>query len=211
MNPAKLKSLVDQQNSLPDTSSLAGMPPESGADDGEYDEDEGEDEAPVDPLTRGQQLLDSWGEQGEALKDMAGELVDSAHEIGGDLLLETVPEEAEEAVEDDFEKFPEDIQVALAQRVAPLADGDLSALVAALSDGHDGETETPDAKLMKTYLGKIAALAKDEVDPEDFVKDEDDDDEDKDDDGDKDDTGEHPPVADGQSASPVEAPGKPLA
>lgn len=214
MNPAKLKALVDQQSSSPDMSALAGIPPSPDGDgdgDGDDYEDDADEPEPVDPLTRGTQLLSSWGEQGEALKDMAGELVDSAHEIGGDLLLGTVPEEAEEAVEEDFDKFPEDIQVALAQRVAPLDDGDLGALVAALIDGHDGETETPDAKLLKTYLGKVAAYAKAEVDPEDFEQDEEDEDEEEGDEEGGDESGEHPPVTAGQNASPVDSGSGPLA
>lgn len=210
MTPSQLKSLVDQQSASPDMSPLVGMqapPDDTDLDDGDEDDD---DDEPVDPLTKGTQLLSSWGEQGEALKEAAGELVDAAHEIGGDLLLSTVPEEAEEAVEDEYEGLPDDLQVCLAQHVADLAAGDVNALAAALVDGHDGDTETADQKLVATYITKLAALAKDEVDPEDFVKDEDEDEDDKE--GDGDDSGEHEPVAAaaGTSASPTDAPSGPL-
>jgi hypothetical protein len=211
VNPSKLKALVDQNSSAPDMSALAGMPPAPDADDGLDDDDDEMPEAPVDPLTRGNQLLSSWGEQGESLKEDAGEIIDEAHEIGGDLLLATVPEDAEEAVDDQFESMPDDLKVCLAQHVSPLDASDMKALAAALIDGHDGDTETADQKLVTTYLTRIAALAKDEVDPEDFVQDEDEDDDKEDGATDENGEGAAAAAAGGQSAAPVDSGTAPLA
>lgn len=210
MNPAKLKALVDQSSQSPDLAPLVGMspPPDDGSDD-DMDMDE-EPEAPADPMARGNELITTWGEQGEALKESAGEIVDGAHEVGGNLLLATVPEETSEEVEDQFEGMPEEIQVCLAQLVAPLPDPDLTALATALIDGNDGDTETPDLKLVTAYLKAVASIAKQEVDPDDFVEDEEDEDEDEDED-DEAAAATTTAAADGVSASPVAAPTKPLA
>lgn len=212
VNPAKLKSYVDSESMNPDVSSLVGMPPSPDDLDGVDDEEEEEPAEPVDPMARGNELIGSWKEQGEALKESAGEIVDGAYEVGGDLLLNPVPEEAVDEVHDEFDSMPEDIQICIAQHVAPLADDDLTALATALVDGHDGETENADVKLVAAYLKCAALYAKDEIDPDDFVMDEDEDEDgDGDGEGDGDDDGDKPPVADGQSASPVAAPTKPLA
>lgn len=211
MNPAKLKALVDQSSQSPDLAPLVGMspPPDDGEDYSDTD-DEDEPEAPADPMARGNELISSWGEQGEALKESAGELVDGAHEIGGDLLLATVPEDASDEVEDQFDGMPEEIQICLAQLVAPLPDPDLTALATALISDNDGDTETPDVKLVTAYLKAVAAIALQEVDPDDFVQPEEDEDEEDDEDEDED-AAPAPATADGVSASPVAAPTKPLA
>lgn len=216
MHPGKLKALIDRESQNPDVSSLVGAPAPGDEDlDDEMPPDEEEEPEPVDPVTRGNQLLTEWGEQGEALKDVAGTLVDDAHEIGGNLLLATVPEEAEEALEDSFDDMPEDVQVVLAQCVAELPAKDIAALAAALIDGHDGDTQDADQKLMSTYLTKVAAYAKTEVNPDDFVEDEED--EEKDGDGgegdgkDGDGGDASPPVAAGENGSPVASPTSPLA
>ena len=221
VSPSKLKSLVDAQSASPDIAPLMGTRASAPEDDYDDDGDEEEDEAPADPLTRGNELISSWGEQGEALKESAGEIIDGAHEVGGNLLLATVPEEAQEEAEDSFDDMPEEIQIVFAQHVAPLADADLTALATALIDGNDGDTETPDVKLVTAYLKCVAAYAKTEVDPDDFVQDEEDeedeDDEEDEEDEDDEDDAEKPaaaaaPAADGGvSAAPVGSPTGPLA
>jgi hypothetical protein len=213
VSPSKLKALVDSHSSAPDMSALAGMPPAPDDDGGLDDDEDPEPTEPVDPLTRGNQMITSWGEQGETLKDAAGEIVDEAHEVGGDLLLATVPEDALEEVEDQFDGMPDDVKVCLAQHVAPLDASDMGALATALIDGHDGETEDADKKLVTTYLTRVAALAKDEVDPEDFVQDEEDDEKDEGDDKEKDgdDADGAAAAAGGQGAAPVDSGTAPLA
>ena len=212
MRPDQLKALVDQSSQAPDIAPLVGMSADGDGDDADEDMDEPQEDT-ADPLTRGNELISSWGEQGEALKESAGEIVDGAHEVGGNLLLGTVPEETTDAVEEAYEGMPEDIQVLLAQHIAELPAGDVTALATALVDDNDGETEVPDVKLVATYLKAVAALAKEDVDPDDFVQDEEEDeDEGDDDDGDGD--GEQPPTAPvasgGTSSAPVASPTKPL-
>lgn len=211
MNSNQLKSYVDHESANPDVSSLVGVPPnpdDLGGDD-EEDWDDEEPEQPKDPLARGNELIGSWGKQGEALKEEAGEIVDGAYEIGGDLLLASVPEEAIDEVHTQFDRMPEEIQITLAQHASAMSDDDLTALATALADGHDGETETPDIKLLTTYLKTLAAYAKEEIDPSDFVEDEEEDEDEDEDDADVD--AEVPAVASGTSAAPVESPTKPLA
>lgn len=211
MKPHALKALVDQQSQEPDFGPMVGGGiPDAGDDVDEEDDGDPDDGDAGDPLERGNELIAQWGEQGEALKESAGEIVDSAHDVGGDLLLAKVPDEATEEVEDQYESLPDDLKVTFAQYVAPLDDGDLTALATALIDGNDGDTETPDVKLVTAYVKSIAAHAKEDVDPDDFVVDEEEEDED-------DDAGEGasddapPAAAAGQSSAAQPSPTKPLA
>ena len=181
--PNKLKSFADVN---PGMAALN----EPSIDMADYDDgdDDGDDKdgapAAEDPKTRGLGLIGQWKKLGQALSDGAGEIVDSAHDIGGDLLLGKVPDEAQESVEDDFEKLPDDIQACLAKYVADLPPDDVTAVATALVDGHDGDTEEADVPLVAKYLTSIAQIAKEEVDPSSL---EDEDDDNEDDDGETDD------------------------
>lgn len=184
INPAKLKSMVDQHAQHPGIPALTGpsvaddQPPED--DDEDFDDEEPSD-AGMDPIARGNALIAQWKDFGEALKEEAGEIVDAAHEIGGNLLLTAPPEDATDEVDKNFDRMPDDLQVGFAQYVAPLPAKDIAALAAALIDGHDGDTEEADQKLVATYLTMLGKYAVEEVDPKDFDVDEDEEDEDKDD------------------------------
>lgn len=216
MKPSALKALVDQESQEPDFGPMAGgMSADAGGDVDEED-DEGEPEETGDPLERGNELLGQWGEQGEALKESAGEIIDSAHEIGGDLLLAKVPDEATEEVEEQYEGLPDDLKVTFAQRVAPLDAGDMTALATALVNDNDGDTEEPDVKLVSTFMRGVADHAKEDVDPDDFVQDEDEDEEDEDDEGGEGEGdgagegGDGAAAAGGQSSAAQKSPSGPL-
>lgn len=193
INPGGMKALVDT-HSDPGMAAIAN--PQMAMDD-DMDEDDGgeeDQEAPAaDPLARGNELLGQWGELGEALKEAGGEIVDKAHKVGAELLLAKIPEDAVDEVHDDLDRMPEDIQHALAKNVAGLSPEDCAAVAAALIDGHDGDTEDADQKLVCTYLQQIAAYAKEEIDPADYADEEDEEDDDDAGDGsDTDDGGDAP-------------------
>jgi len=193
VNPGKLKALVDTHQVNPGMAALANpsaTPPEPGEEDDDDLDDEEEPEEAGDPKAKGESILASWGDDGEKLKEEAGEIVDAAHDVGPNLLLAQVPEDTIEEVEDKFDRMPDDMQVLVAKRVAKLAPDDVTALATALCDGHDGDTEVADVKLVATYLTTLAAHAAEEVDPKDL---EDEDADEKDETG-PEETGEHPPV-----------------
>jgi hypothetical protein len=183
--PGKLKAFADM-NSNQGMAALNDPSMDPTMEDGDMDDDDDEEEpeaAPAeDAKTRGLGLIGQWGELGQALKEEAGEIVDEAHDIGGNLLLAKVPEDEVDEVSDAFEKMPEEIQHCLAKNVASLPDSDKEAVAAALIDGHDGDTEEPDVKLVAKYLTMLAAVAKEEVDPSDYADEEEEDDK-KDDEG----------------------------
>lgn len=209
VNPGKLKAMVDVHSGGPGMAAIANpqmaAPPDADLDD-DFDDDGEEEEAQPtgDPVARGNELLDSWGEMGEAMKDAKGEIVDGAHEVGPSLLLAKIPEETVDEVYDAFDKMPEDIQHALAKYVATLPENDVAALAAAIIADNDGDTDEPDQKLVTVYLQQLAMHAKEEVDPEDIA------DEDEEEDGDEEkadgeEGGDKTDAAAGDQAAPGDA------
>jgi len=187
VTPNKLKAFVDQQSQPASPYGMAAVmnpsdDPAMGDDD--LDDDEDADEEQTDPLTQGNSLISQWGERGEALKEAAGEIIDEAHEVGGDLLLGKPPEDILDEVDEAVEKMPDEIQQCLAKYVVSLSDDDLTALATALVDGHDGETEDADVKLVCAFLKRAAQHAEETVDPEDLEDEEEDEEETDDEDGD---------------------------
>ena len=213
IQPNKLKAFADQPSpsgmaaiSNPSVDPTADLMGDDEDLDDEDDLDDEEDDAPAgDPKARGDELLASWGVLGAHLKEDSGEIIDAAHEVGGDLLLAKPPEEAIEEVEDGFDRMPEEIQHCLAKYVAKLPPDDVTALATTLCDSHDGDTEDADVKLVASYLTTLSAHAAEEVDPED-IEDEEEDEEDEDapkdydkPEGDDDKPeGEKPPAGDGE-------------
>jgi len=203
VNPGKLKALVDTHSENPGMAAISNPSDAAGDDDFDDEEDSeaGEEEAApaADPLTRGNELIGQWGLLGAHLKEEAGEIVDEAHEVGSDLLLAKVPEETITEVEDLFDKMPEEIQHCLAKYVAKLPPDDVTALATALVDGHDGDTEDADVKLMAVFLTTISAHAAEEVDPDDIADEEPEEDEDEDKDEEEDTEEDAAPPADEQA------------
>jgi hypothetical protein len=196
VNPSKLKSLVDSHSTNPGMAALTNPSMQVGGDDDDdldEEDDEGDGAPSGDPKEHGNELISSWGVLGAHLKEDAGEIVDAAHEIGGDLLLAKVPDEAMKEIEDSFDRMPEEIQHALAKYVSKLSDEDCHDVTVALLDGHDGDTEDADTNLVCTYLKLLAAHAAEEVDPADLEDDEDEEDDEDDD--------EENPGDDGDGAS----------
>jgi hypothetical protein len=180
--PNKLKAFADADPGM----AALNDPSVDMADYDDPDDDEDGAAPAEDPKTRGLGLIGQWKDLGQSLTAEAGEIIDSAHDIGGDLLLAKVPEDATEAVEEDFEGLPDELKVCLAKYVADLPPDDVTAVATALIDGHDGETEDADVSLVSKYLTAMASLAKEEVDPAD-LEDEDEDDEEEEDEDDEDD------------------------
>lgn len=175
--PSKLKSFADVNPGM----AALNDPSVDPSFDGDYEDDEDDERPPAeDPKTRGLGLIGQWKDLGQALTEVAGDIVDEAHDIGGNLLLAKVPDDASEQVEDAFEKMPDDIQQCLAKYVSALPPDDVEAVATALIDGHDGETEDGDVKLVAKYLTMASAIAKEEVDPDSYADDEEEDDEDED-------------------------------
>ena len=166
VNPAKLKSLVDQHAAGPSAAQL-GMPASPTAEPPMDDEEDEDGSAPQDPAARGAELIDSWGEFGAALKDAAGEIHDQAHDVGADLMLKEVPPDVVKAVGKSVDRMPDDISMGLAKYVSKLPPEDITALSTALC-AEVGEDKA-DANLMTAYLTQAAKYAGEEIDvDEDF-------------------------------------------
>lgn len=184
VNPAKLKSLVDQHATGPSAAQL-GMAAPGGAapDDVPYDDDMEDDEdgesPPKDPATRGAELIDEWGEFGETLKDEASELHDQAHDVGADLLLKDVPEDAIDDVGKAVDRMPDELSMGLAKYVSELPPEDVTALAAALCK-EVGEDEA-DQNLLAAFLTQAGKYAADEVEVDDGFNEPDEDEEDDED------------------------------
>src|SRR5580765_3517041 len=134
--PSKLKALVDTNPmaaiSNPSMDGADAAEPDGDEDYDDEDEESEDIEASGDPLERGKDLLSQWGLLGAHLKEEAGEIIDAAHEVGPQLLLAKIPEEAIEEVEDSFDRMPEEIQHALAKYVSKLTPDDATAVATAL-------------------------------------------------------------------------------
>lgn len=197
VNPAHLKSLVDQHATGPSPSDL-GVPvadPGPDPDDGMDDEEE---EAPAaDPASHGEEIISGWGEFGDTFKGEAKELHDQAMDVGADLLLKDVPDDAIKDVEKAVDRMPDDMAQGLAKYVSKLSPEDCDAVAAALSKEIGADA---DEKLLAAFLGQAGKYAGDEVDVDDDFN-EPDEDEDEDEDGDFDD--EEPSGADMGATPPV--------
>lgn len=163
MNPAKLKTLVDQQSASPNAAALGMGPP---APDDQYDEED-DDTEPVEPSARGSELIAGWGEFGKTLEESADDLHDLAHDVGAELLLKEVPKDATKAVAKSVDRMPDDLSMGLAKYVSALSPEDIDAVATALT-AKIGEDKA-DYNLLCAYLKQAAAYAKDEIDvDEDF-------------------------------------------
>ncbi len=179
INPSKLKTLVDTHAAGPGMAAVNNpMADESDDDDGLDDEVDGDDEetAGADPSTKGNELLTSWGEFGIALKEAADMIIENAHEVGADLLLEAIPEEAIEEAGDSVERMPEELQQGFAKYIASLSTEDCTALATALVEaaGNPDTDGVPDVALVCAYLTQGGAWAAEEVDVEEDEETEDD-------------------------------------
>lgn len=173
LNPAKMKALVDQHSAGPSAAALGMPPPGEPMDEEDAEEEDGTE--PVDPSARGEELLASWGEFGESLKESADLLHDNAHDVGAELLLKEVPPDASKKVGKSVDRMPDEISMGLAKYVAELSPEDCEALVTALA-ATIGEDKA-DVGLMCAYVKLAAAYAKEEVDvDEDFNEPEEDED-----------------------------------
>lgn len=177
----KIKSLVAQHAASPSAAAL-GMTPAPAAGDEEHDDEPAAPEAPeVDPISRGNELITSWKEFGDTLRESADLFHDSATDAGAELLLTTVPDKVQKEIEKSVDRMPDDIQQGLAKYVAPLSPEDQAAVAAALV--HELNDPTAEAGLMTAYLQHAAKYAGEEVEvDEDFNEDEDEDAEDEKDD-----------------------------
>jgi len=162
----KLKALVDQHASGPSAVELGmAQPPghEGMADD--YDD---EADAPVaaDPAARGAALIEEWGEFGRTIKDEAGELHDLAMDVGGDLLLKEVPDDALKEVGKAVDRMPDELSMGLAKYVSALSPEDCEALATALAPSVGDKA---DEKLLCAFLLQAGKYAGEEIDvDEDF-------------------------------------------
>lgn len=175
INPSKLKTLVDSQASAPSAASM-GMAP--GGDEGLDDEladdmgdmDDGDDGG--DPVAKGEALLTEWGEFGATLKESADMIHDTAMEVGSELLMKVVSDDAKDEVIKAVDRMPDDIQQGLAKYVGKLDEAGLDALTAALAAGLGEEA---DGAMVKSFL-KVAgeyAAAEIEVEEEEEPEEED--------------------------------------
>lgn len=161
IHPAKLKSLVDLQSMAPNAAALGVPLPVPGAEDDFEDEGDMDEAAePVDPIARGNELLAEWGEFGEVLLESAQAFHDNAHEVGAELLLKEVPEDAIDAVAKSVDRMPEDVQQGLAKYVSPASDQDCEAVTAVLVSKL--EEDQPDAALICAYLRQASKYAGEE-------------------------------------------------
>lgn len=202
MNPADLKSLVDQHASTP---GVPGMPPPTMSDDEDMAADaDAEDSAEqATGAARGQQLIEQWGEFGKTLKEEAGELHDLSHDVGAELLLKEVPDDALKAVGKAVDGMPDELSMGLAKYVSKLSPEDCEALGAALVQ-EIGEDKA-DANLLYAFLHEAAKYAGEEIDvDDDFNESEEEDDEEESDDNEEEDAGDTAVPADenGEGGNP---------
>lgn len=196
MNPASLKSLVDQHAAGPSAASL-GMAPPSDPDMDDEDLDEEPVEEGTSGAARGDELIASWGEFGETIKEEASELVDLAVDAGPGLLLKEPDEDAIKAVEKAVDKMPDELSMGLAKYVSKLSPEDCEGLAMALAAtvGEDA-----DEKLLAAFIVAAGKYAGEEIEvDEDFNEPE----EDEESDDDAEDAGDEGAAA-APPASPAE-------
>ena len=172
VNPSKLKSLVDQHASGPSAAQLGMASPAGAPGAGDYDEDMDDDDEdgaePQDPAARGQSLLEEWGQFGEDVKDEAKELHDLAHDVGAELLLKEVPDDAVKDVEKSVDRMPDDISMGLAKYVSKLPPDDVTALATALCANID--EDSADVNLLSAFLTQASKYAAGEFDEDDLAE-----------------------------------------
>lgn len=165
MNPASLKSLVDQHAAGPSAASL-GMAPPSDPDLDDEDFDEEEPEAAASGAERGNELIASWGEFGETIKEEAGELYDLAVDAGPGLLLKEPDEDSIKAVEKAVDKMPDELSMGLSKYVSQLSPEDCESLSMALAAIVGEEA---DEKLLCAFMSAAGKYAGEEIEvDEDF-------------------------------------------
>lgn len=181
VNPGHLKSLVDMHSA--GAGGIGAAPsPDAPPDDMGDDPDDEQPDQPMDPAAKGEQLIEGWGDFGSTLKESAGDLHDLAHDVGGDLMLKEVPDDAVKDVGKSVDRMPDELQQGLAKYVSKLSPEDTDALSAALCK-EIGEDQA-DQKLLTAFLTQAAKYAGDEVDvDDDFNESDDEDDEDGEDGG----------------------------
>lgn len=161
----KLKSLVDQHASGPSAAQLGMAPPSGEGDmDDDLDDEPADEEAPLDPAGKGAKMIEDWGEFGQTIKEEAGELHDLATDVGGNLMLKDVPDDALKEVGKQVDKMPDELSMGLAKYVSKLSPEDCEALATALAAevGDKG-----DVKLLAAYLAAAGKYAGDEIDVDD--------------------------------------------
>lgn len=168
MNPAQLKTLVDQHSASPNAAALGmAAPAGEGAEQDEDDLDDEEGSDPVEPSARGSELIAGWGEFGKTLEESADDLHDLAHDVGAELLLKEVPKDAAKAVAKSVDRMPDDLSMGLAKYISELSPEDCLAVSTALV-AKIGEDKA-DLNLLCAYMKQASAYAKDEIDvDEDF-------------------------------------------
>lgn len=197
VNPAQLKSLVDQHSSGPSASSLGMAPPDLGAEPDDDDMDMDDDAEPVDPAAKGAQLIADWGEFGDALKESATDMHDLAEDCGAGLLLKEPDEDAIKAVEKSVDSMPDDLSMGLAKYVSKLSPEDTEAVTAALVA--EIGADKADDKLLAAYIAQAAKYAGEEIEvDEDFNEP----DEDEEDGSDEPDAGDEAPAESDPAADP---------
>lgn len=202
MNPANLKALVDQHSAGPTASSMGMAPPAEGDADEEDDMDD-EPEPAVSGAEKGNQLIAEWGEFGKTLKEEAKELHDLAHDVGAELLLKEVPDDAIKAVGKAVDHMPDELSMGFAKYISALSPEDCHGLAEALVA--DVGEDSADVNLLAAFIDQAGKYAKDEIDVDDDFNEPEEDDEEEEDDEDKADDGDKaaPPAA---AAAPEKAP-----
>jgi hypothetical protein len=167
MNPAKLKTLVDQQSASPNAAALGMAPPGAEGEPDDFDDEDDEGTEPVEPSARGSELIASWGEFGKTLEESADDLHDLAHDAGAELMLKEPDKSAIKAVEKSVDRMPDELSMGLAKYVSELPPADLEAVCTALV-AKIGEDKA-DLNLLCAYMTHASAYAKEEIDvDEDF-------------------------------------------
>jgi len=167
MDNAKLKTLVDQQSVSPNAAAL-GMAPVNEEDLGD---EEGEDieaePSDGDPVGRGNELISEWGEFGVTLSEEAKELHDLAHDVGAELLLENIPDDAVKAVGKAVDRMPDELSMGFAKYIGELSPDDCEAVAHALVTQID--EDEADVNLLCAFILKAGEYAKEEIEvDEDF-------------------------------------------
>lgn len=164
MNPSSLKALVDQHSAGPSAAALGMAPPPPPDEEDDEDLDD-EPEAPVVGPERGNELIESWGEFGKTLREEAKELADEAADVGAELLLTEVPEDAIKAVGKSVDGMPDELSMGLSKYVSALSPDDCESLAMALA----AEAGDADPKLLCSFLLHAGQYAAEEIEvDEDF-------------------------------------------
>lgn len=198
MNPSSLKALVDQHAAGPTASAMGMAPPSEDMDDEDMEGEE-EPEAAASGAERGNELITEWGEFGQTLLEEADEIHDLAQDVGADLLLKEVPDDAMKAVGKAVDGMPDELSMGLAKYVSALSPEDCQSVSMALA-AKIGEDKA-DENLLYVFLHQAAQYAKEEIDvDEDFNESEEEEEEDDNDEADAGDEAGGPPAGDAPPA-----------